>query len=236
MKKFIITEEERDRILGMHKKAAGKHYLMEADEDPSDPEFAKYVETYLNGRQEGSFLTTYSTLSPEEAKEGKQYIGFEVLSRGYNGNEFRDNNQYYYQCVTNPADAKLPAGSVFDANFKIKNNILADLKKGGSNYTTFFNKGCKAALDIENQKAQVAAAARLKKEAPNNPKLAELISSKVIYENNGRYFATCTPGQNMYLFKKDGKSKMPVMTCNLTTGKDKDITNSLIEYGYILPQ
>jgi hypothetical protein len=29
MKKFIITEEERGRILGMHKTATSKHYLME---------------------------------------------------------------------------------------------------------------------------------------------------------------------------------------------------------------
>jgi hypothetical protein len=29
MKKLIITEEERSRILGMHNKAAGKQYLME---------------------------------------------------------------------------------------------------------------------------------------------------------------------------------------------------------------
>lgn len=29
MKKFIITEEERSRILGMHKKSTSRHYLME---------------------------------------------------------------------------------------------------------------------------------------------------------------------------------------------------------------
>ena len=30
MKKFIITEEEKGRILGMHKTASSKHYLMES--------------------------------------------------------------------------------------------------------------------------------------------------------------------------------------------------------------
>ena len=34
MKKFIITEDERSRILGMHKKSTSRHYL---NEQPTEP-------------------------------------------------------------------------------------------------------------------------------------------------------------------------------------------------------
>lgn len=196
-------------------------------------DFGSYVKTYLDGNQPGAFLTTYGTVDADDVKEGRDYIGFQILKRGSNGVELRDSNQYYYQCV---AEEGLPAGTVYNEDFKSKPEILADLKKGGSPFMNFFNAGCKASYDAAKVKQQAASAQRLKKEAPNNPKLQGLIDAKQIYQEGNRYFATCTPGQNMYLFKKDGKSKMPVMTCNPTTGKDKDITNYLIEYGYILPQ
>ena len=231
MKRLIITEEERSRILGMHQNAIARQYLNEQ----GDPEWEMYVKTHLDGTKEGYFLTTYGTLSPEEAKAGKNDINLGILKRGNNGVEFRDNTQYFYQCTNNPAEPTLPAGTIYDSDFKPKPDIVAGLKKGGSNYTTLFAKGCKAALDIEKQNQQVAAAARLKKEAPNNPKLKELIDSKQIRQEGNRYIATCTPGQNLYLFNKDGKTKYPVMTCDIKTGGDKDITDKLVQQGYILP-
>lgn len=39
MKKFIITEEERSRILGMHKKSTSRHYLMEQETQVFDSNY-----------------------------------------------------------------------------------------------------------------------------------------------------------------------------------------------------
>jgi hypothetical protein len=230
MKNILLSlnESEKKRIIEMHKNATKKHYILEQ----GGADFDKYVQVYLNGTQQGAFLTTYSTVSAEDVKEGRDYIGFQVLKRGTNGYEFKDNNQYYYQCV---AEEGLPAGTVYDSDFKSKPDILADLKKGGSPFMNFFNAGCKASYDAAKGKQQAAAAQRLKKEAPNNPKLQGLIDAKTITLKDGRYFATCTPGQNLYLFNKDGKTKFPTMTCDLKTGGDKDITDFLVKQGYILP-
>jgi hypothetical protein len=48
MKKFIITEEERNRILGMHKSATSKHYLME--QTSGETLSAEYFKKYPKGK------------------------------------------------------------------------------------------------------------------------------------------------------------------------------------------
>ena len=60
MNKFIITEEEKSRILGMHKTRTSKHYLLEQEVDYDDTQkriayekeairdFELYREYYLN--------------------------------------------------------------------------------------------------------------------------------------------------------------------------------------------
>lgn len=137
MKRIIrLTESDLTRI------------VRRVIKEQNGADFGKYVEVYLNGSQQGAFLTTHSTLSPEDAKQGRDYISFSVLNRAVNG-EFRDPNQYYYQCVS---EEGLPAGTVYDANFKSKPNILADLKKGGSPFMNFFNVGCKASYDEKARK------------------------------------------------------------------------------------
>lgn len=65
MKKFIITEEERGRILGMHKSATARQYLMEQVEfynwtDPSTKRVLKYKvqnNKYYTSRDEGKTWT-----------------------------------------------------------------------------------------------------------------------------------------------------------------------------------
>jgi len=46
MKKFIITEEERSRILGMHKKSTSRHYLMEQETQVFDSNYFNTNKTW----------------------------------------------------------------------------------------------------------------------------------------------------------------------------------------------
>ncbi len=112
-----------------------------------------YVQTYLNGNKPGTFLSTYSNVEAEDAKEGRNYIGFQVTRTGINGVSGRDNNQYYYQCV---ADEGFQAGVVYDSDGTLKPDILAELKKGGSPFMNFFNAGCKLAYAEKARKAKEA--------------------------------------------------------------------------------
>jgi hypothetical protein len=67
MKKFIITEEERSRILGMHKSATSKQYLMEYDID-DDNKMNFITELTSDGGQEimnEIGITVSPDMSPE---------------------------------------------------------------------------------------------------------------------------------------------------------------------------
>jgi len=72
--KFVITEEEKSRILNMHKNAIKRQYLNE-----QDPTVVGNI--YNAGRSE------------DLVKKGMYYIGFQVG---------KNNNQYYYQCIWDP--------------------------------------------------------------------------------------------------------------------------------------
>jgi hypothetical protein len=48
MKKFIITEEEKNRIIGMHKTATSKHYLMEQVTGDTQTNVGPYDECFTS--------------------------------------------------------------------------------------------------------------------------------------------------------------------------------------------
>jgi hypothetical protein len=68
MKKFVITEEEKSRILGMHKTRTSNHYLMEQSEPTISPEKAyKKLAELADG--------TKGTRSQDTIKFGNLVIG-----------------------------------------------------------------------------------------------------------------------------------------------------------------
>jgi len=57
MKKFVITEEEKSRILGMHKSASSIHYLMEQGETPTI-----FDKAYFMNKNTGKLVLGYDGL------------------------------------------------------------------------------------------------------------------------------------------------------------------------------
>ena len=120
--KFVITEEEKSRILNMHKNAIKRQYLKE-----QEPTVAGNV--YNAGREE--------TL----VKQGMYYIGFQI-----GGN----NTMYYYQCiwdgnsfydVTKIKGTAQEPGAVTDGDGNVIKNPESTLGLTG-NYKEQFKNGC----------------------------------------------------------------------------------------------
>jgi len=120
--KFVITEEEKSRILNMHKNAIKRQYLNE-----QDPTVVGNI--YNAGRSE------------DLVKKGMYYIGFQVG---------KDNNQYYYQCIwdpnsfydvtTNKGTAQEP-GAIFGSGGKVIKNPETTLGLTG-NWKEELKNGC----------------------------------------------------------------------------------------------
>jgi hypothetical protein len=120
--KFVITEEEKSRILNMHKNTIKRQYLNE-----QDPTVVGNV--YNAGREESL------------VKQGMYYIGFSVGG---------DKTQYYYQCIWDPnsfydvtkikGTAQEP-GAVFNSGFKVIKNPETTLGLTG-NWKEQFKNGC----------------------------------------------------------------------------------------------
>lgn len=71
MKKFIITEEEKSRILGMHKAATSKHYLMENDDDDmdSDDDYGDTLHRDHNEKRNGRVYLDLCSVYPGIERE-----------------------------------------------------------------------------------------------------------------------------------------------------------------------
>lgn len=120
MKKFIITESEKERILNMHKNAIKRQYLSEQS-----------VST-----EPGSVIA--QARSQDLVDGGMNYIGFSV-----NGDPQR--KTYYYNCTASfdstPAEqvGSQKAGAIFDEDGNVK--TVAELGIKGD-YTQQFRTAC----------------------------------------------------------------------------------------------
>jgi hypothetical protein len=119
--KFLISEEEKSRILNMHKNAIKRQYLMEQEPIAGN--------VYNAGREESL------------VKQGMYYIGFQIVG---------NNTPYYYQCIWDPnsfydvtkikGTAQEP-GAVMDGDGNVIKNPQATLGLTG-NYKEEFKNGC----------------------------------------------------------------------------------------------
>ena len=99
MKKFIITESEKERILNMHRNAIKRQYLKEAEVEPGTVIAQARSQELIDGTK-GDITS----------------IGFSVVGR---------KGQYYYLCV--PSFDSTPeqivgankSGAIFDGNYKL---------------------------------------------------------------------------------------------------------------------
>jgi hypothetical protein len=154
MKKFLITEAEKSRILGMHYNAMGKSLVNEQRQDPE--EFAK------------AGIRAYTGLNDDDVKQGRYAVYF---------TENTNNRNYYYRCAANPQDGNQAwnkPGAIYDASFKIANDpfVLSQTPE----FKKIMTEACKPVFDyLAQQRAktqtapapQVAAATTSKVNAPN---------------------------------------------------------------------
>ena len=155
MKKFLIAEAEKARILGMHYNAMGKKLIKEGNEFLMTPE-----ETKATG------LT--SVQAPDEFRFDAG--GFNIF---FHTDAFEMRNKVgYYDCIQDPRNKKdPPAGTMYDQS----NNRLTAAQAGLKGpYMNIFRKYCKTAYnwlaDYNAKNApqpQVAAATTSKVTAPN---------------------------------------------------------------------
>jgi len=152
MKKFLIAEAEKARILGMHYKAMGKSLVNEQDYKPE--EFQK------------AGIQQLSSIDAEDAAAGRYSIAFTENTNG---------RHYYYMCATNPEYGQQPwnkSGAIYDSNYKIANDpfVLSQTPE----FKKMMAQECKPVFTyIAQQQAknppqpQVAAATTAKVTAPN---------------------------------------------------------------------
>jgi hypothetical protein len=155
MKKFLIAEAEKARILGMHYNAMGKTLVNEQEVIPDNITKA-YVEAVNNMRNGGEYVKSYpSLLEPERIKNKSYAVGFStnVNNRG----------TLNYQCIdADPTDGnQFKAGQIYDSNLKLT-NVATELDAGKTPWRTLFSWACKPAMAVlasrqPKPQAQVAA-------------------------------------------------------------------------------
>lgn len=135
MKKFIITESEKERILEMHRNAIKRQYLKEQDTN-FGPEFEK---------------ANIRSMAADETVTKDSGVGtsMAIAINDING------NQLYYTCITDPRLSKkeldanpqvYTAGSLYNADFKnVKNNTILT-----GNWEDLAKRYCKAQYTFVN--------------------------------------------------------------------------------------
>lgn len=168
MKKFLIAEAEKARILGMHYKAMGKSLVNEQDL-PNDM-WSKYIEA-TNDTKPGSRTITIgpNLLSNEQIKNYKTYdVGF-IVSDNRGGTQ-----QAQYQCIdSEPGERVFKAGQIYDSTMNLT-NIAKELDAAGVPWRQMFDWACKPAMSV--------LAARKAKNAPQ-PQVAAATTAKVTAPN-----------------------------------------------------
>lgn len=175
MKKIILSESERERILGMHYNAMGKTLVNEQN-IPSDM-WEKYVEAANDRKPDTRKITTPpDLLSVEQMNKYKLYdVAFYVDQQ--NGGT----KQVQYQCIdSEPGEKVFKANKIYDSSMNLT-NIDKELDASGVEWRQMFTWACKPAMAVlaarkakEQPQPQVAAATTDKVVAPNPVSDAEV--------------------------------------------------------------
>jgi hypothetical protein len=171
MKKFLIAEAEKARILGMHYNAMGKTLVNE--QNMPDDMWENYVNSLNKVTLKPGSLTISTPpdiLSNEKINKYKAYdVAFYVKDSVGN------TKQVQYQCIdAEPGvDVTFKAGQIFDGNQKLT-NVASELDATGIPWRQMFTWACKPAMAVldarrakQQPQAQVAGATTAKVTAPN---------------------------------------------------------------------
>jgi hypothetical protein len=173
MGKFLITEEEKSKILGMYYKNTGKKLVNE--QDMPDDMWENYVNSLNKVTLKPGSLTISTPpniLSNEKINEYKAYdVAFFVEDSA------GTTKQVQYQCIdAEPGiDVTFKAGQIFDGNQKLT-NVASELDATGIPWRQMFTWACKPAMAVlaarkakQQPQAQVAGATTAKPVAAPNP-------------------------------------------------------------------
>jgi hypothetical protein len=157
MKKFLIAEAEKARILGMHYKAMGKSLVNEQDNIPWDMEIANRTGIRGIGGMETEYMET-----------GQFEVTFTTQAGG--------SKTFAYQCITDPRKKEGEGGFKGGTLRDYYGNTIVDPKTAGlkGDWLNYIKQYCKPANTwLANYNAknapqpQVAAATTAKVTAPN---------------------------------------------------------------------
>lgn len=144
MKKFLISESEKQRILGMHKRAIRKEWVLNEDVKDGTVMAQARDQSYIDGTQ-GDMTD----------------IAFSVVGRP---------GQYYYKCTANfnstPEQqvGAEKAGAIYDRDFNLK--TVAELGITGD-YMSEFRNACGSVYEILRKKRETFCPNPKNKTKPN---------------------------------------------------------------------
>jgi hypothetical protein len=217
--KFVITEEEKSRILNMHKNAIKRQYLREGLGDPGTINAQAREQTYVD--------------------QGMNYIGFTL----YGENNTR--NTYYYNCTASfdstPEEqiGSQKAGAIFDGDGNVKTatelgmtgDYNSQLRTACQNiYTWIANKRKTFCADPKNKTKKNYGWNCPQTKAPEQVASAEGVSKQEVEEDIARAiqygFMTKKedPTTGKITYTATGKGRFTIGLFNMYPAKGQDIT------------
>jgi hypothetical protein len=228
MKKFLITEVEKARILGMHYNAMGKSLVNEEVGDPGTINAAEREQEYVDG--------------------GMSYIGLDYYD------ENRNRKAYYYQCTpsihSTADDWNKPgnrAGDFTDgegnfigtaAQLGLKGDYNTQLKNACQNIYTFYNNYKKTFCANPKNKTKDNYKWLCPQEAPQPQVASAQVKGGVSPETqkqidgairSGFMTKTVDPTTKVVKYVSTGKGAFTIGSMNVNLGKGQDVTRLVIQ-------
>jgi len=223
MKKFLIAEAEKSRILGMHYNAMGKTLVNE--QNMPDDMWANYVNSTEKAKPGSTLISTPpELLSNESITKYKLYdVAFYV--KDPNGRT----KQVQYQCIDGDTSDEFKAGQIFDSNQKLT-NIAAELDASGIPWRQMFSWACKPAMSVlaarkdKNTPQPQVASAQVK--GGVSPETQKQIDGAI---RSGFMTKTVDPTTKVVKYISTGKGAFTIGSMNVNLGKGQDVTRLVMQ-------
>jgi hypothetical protein len=216
MKKFLIAEAEKARILGMHYNAMGKSLVSEQD--------VPWTEEIMNN----TGLRSIGSMEDEYMEYGQFEVTFTTETGG--------RTTYAYQCITDPREKEgegFKAGTVrdYDEN-KLVNPNQIGLKGDWLNY---IKKWCKPGYDwlakwnaknAPKTQAPTPQVASAQVKGGVSPETQKQIDNAI---RSGFMTKTVDPTTKSVKYISTGKGSFTIGSMNINLAKGQDITRMVIQ-------
>ena len=226
MKKFLIAEAEKARILGMHYNAMGKNLVNE--QYMPDNMWSSYVES-TNKAKPGARLIKQAPelLSNESINKYKTYDVPFFVNDSSGGSK-----QVQYQCIdAEPGvDVTFKAGQIFDSNQNLT-NIAAELDATGIPWRQMFSWACKPAMSVlaarkANQQPQAQVAGATTAKVGVSPEKQKQINAAI---QSGKMTKKVDPTTGKTTYYSTGKGAFTVGMMNINVKNGEDITRMIVD-------